>query len=426
LAEHDRPSLERTISVGGSALLSFNGLLGAAIFALPATLLADWGSFSPWLFLIVAVAALLVVVPFTLSAAAFTESGGPATYGLVFGRFAGFELGWIYYVAKLAGFGANLNVLADYVSRWWVAAGDGFGRIATILSTWTALTIINLFGMKRALAVLGGFTVLKALPLIAVAVAALFLFGPPPPPMMPNRTSSLEAGFLVIFYAFVGFENAVVPTGETKDPRSTLPRAVGLTILVTALLYFVVQLGFVTAFKGVELTSKAPIIDLGALVAGGVGAVVLTFAAICSLLGNLLSGSASTPRVTYAMGARGDLPAWFGAVSPRLHSPANSILFLGALVAVLAVSGSFVWLAVVSTLARMILYPITIAALPFAPNRPRVSGAYWLAGIAGILICVWGTTQANAEAWATLFALCVGGIVLFVVATKSVRRSRAT
>lgn len=276
MAEDDRQSLERTISVGGSALLSFNGLLGAAIFALPATLLADWGSFSPWLFLIVAVAALLVIVPFTLSAAAFTESGGPATYGRVFGRFTGFELGWIYYVAKLAGFAANLNVLADYVARWWAGAGDGIGRIATTLVAWTALMAVNLFGMRRALAVLGGFTLLKALPLLVVAVAALFLFGPPPAPILPSDTSSLEAGFLVIFYAFVGFENAVVPTGETKDPSSTLPRAVGLTILVTALLYFVVQLGFVTAFDGTKMTSKAPIIDLGAMVAGAIGVVVLT------------------------------------------------------------------------------------------------------------------------------------------------------
>ena len=421
LAEHERPSLERTINVGGSALLSFNGAVGAAIFALPATLLVDWGAFSPWLFLIVATAALLVIIPFTRSAAAFTESGGPATYGLVFGRLAGFELGWIYYVAKAAAFAASLNVLADYVARWWAGAGEGLGRILTILAAWAALTVVNLFGMKRALAFLSGFTLLKTLPLVLIAIGALVLFGPPPAPTLPSQTGSVEAGFLVIFYAFVGFENAVVPTGETKQPSSTLPRAVGLTILLTALLYFLVQLGFVTAFQTTAPPSSAPMIDLGAAVAGQLGAIALTLAAVCSLMGNLLGGAASTPRVTYAMGVRGDLPAWFGAVSPTLKSPANSIVFLSVIVAVLAVSGSFVWLAVVSTLARLILYPITIAALPLAPNRPPLKTIHWVSGAAGIAICLWGMTQANADAWLTLLALSVGGIMLFGLATVGSR-----
>jgi amino acid transporter len=423
LTEPESASLERTITVGGSALLSFNGAVGAAIFALPATLLVDWGTFSPWLFLIVAVAALLVIVPFTRSAAAFTESGGPATYGLVFGRFAGFELGWIYYVARAAASAASLNVLADYLARWWPAAGEGAGRIVTILAVWVAIIIVNLLGMKRALTILSGFTVLKALPLVLVGVAAIALFGPPPLPVVPDQGTSIEAGFLVIFYAFVGFENAVVPTGETKDPRSTLPRAVDLTILATALLYFVVQLGFVTAFPKAAPTSNAPIIDLGALVAGPAGAVILTLAAICSLVGNVLGNSASTPRVTYAMGIRGDLPAWFGVVSPKLQSPANSILFLGAIVAVLAVSGSFVWLAVVSTLARLILYPVAIAALPLAPNRAPLKAIHWLSGAAGILICIWGMTQASAQAWLTLLALAAGGILLFGIATIGAKRA---
>ncbi len=411
--------------MGGSALLSFNGVVGAAIFALPATLLVDWGTFSPWLFLIVAVAALLVIIPFTRSAAAFTESGGPATYGLVFGRLAGFELGWIYYVAKVAGAAANLNVLADYLARWWSVAGDSLGRIAVILAAWTALILVNLFGMKRALAFLSGFTVLKALPLVAVAIAALVLFWPPPVPMVSHGTGSLEAGFLVVFYAFVGFENSVVPTGETKEPASTLPRAVGLTILVSAVLYFVVQLGYVSAFHQSSSASKAPLLDLGALIAGQVGAAVLTLAAICSLLGNLLGNSASTPRVTYAMGVRGDLPLWFGAVSAKLKSPANSIFFLGVIVAALAISGSFVWLAVVATLARMIIYPLTIAALPLTPGRPPLRTLHWVTGAAGIAICLWGMTQADATAWLTLLALSILGVVLYWFATRAADRAAA-
>ena len=426
MAVQGRPTLERTIGLGGSALISFNGVVGAGIFALPAALLVDWGSFSPWLFLLVAVSALLVIIPFTRSAAVFTESGGPATYGLVFGRFTGFELGWIYYVSRVVGLAANVNVLADYLSRWWGGAAGGIGRTGTILAVWAGLTLINVFGMRRTLVFLSGFTFLKALPLALMAIAALFMFWPPPAPVLPTQTSAVEAGFLVVFYAFVGFENAVIPAGETKDPRSTLPRAIGLTILLTAALYFVVQLGFVAVFRDAPPGSSAPLIDFGHLVAGQFGAVLLTLAAICSLLGNLLGGSASAPRVTFAMGSRGDLPAWFGNVNVRLNSPANSIVFLSAVVALLAISGSFVWLAVISTLARLIVYTATIAALPLAPHHPPVRTIHWLSGGAGIAICLWGMTQARLDSWLAMAALSLVGVLLFgLTAAGRSRRRRA-
>jgi amino acid transporter len=416
------PRLERTIGLGGSALLSFNGAVGAAIFALPAALLVDWGPLSPWLFLVVGVAALLVVVPFTRTAAAFSESGGPATYGLVYGRLGAFQLGWIYYVARTAGFAANTNVFADYLGRWLPSAKDGVGRAATIISLCAFLALLNVLGMKRAIRVLGGFTVLKALPLIVAGIAAAILFWPPPTPVAPREIGAVETGFLIVFYAFVGFENAVVPTGETRNPAATLPRAIVLTTALTALLYFVVQFGFVSAFNDAPPESAAPLIDLGSSVAGQFGAVVLTLAALCSLLGNLLGVSASTPRVTYAMADRGDLPRWFAKINRRFESPANSILFLAVIVALLAISGSFVWLAIVSTLARMIIYPVTIAALPLLPERPRLSIWTWLSGAIGICICVWGATQADSLAWGTFAALAGAGLLLYYV--SAFRRAR--
>ena len=405
--------LPRRIGLGGAILLSFNGAVGAAIFALPATLAAEFGAWSPWLFPLVALASLLIVVPFARSVAAFPESGGPATYGRAFGRFAGFELGWIYYIARAAAFAANANVLTAYLARWWIGADQGLGRALILLAVPLVLAAANIAGVRRALGLLGGLTFLKTLPLVITAVAALALFGPLPAPGPLPPVSEAEAALLVVFYAFVGFENAVVPAGETRDSARTLPRAILLTIAATAALYLLVQLAFVVTFPSGGADEKAPLIDLGLRVAGPSGAAVLTLAAISSLFGNLHGIMASTPRVTHAMAARGDLPSWFGRVSARFETPANSILFLALLTAALAVSGSFVWLAVVSTLARMIVYAATIAALPRAPGRPRVTGFHWISGAVGILICILAASQADGAAWATLGALAVAGILLY-------------
>ena len=158
------PRLERRIGVAGAILLAFNGAVGAGIFALPGTLAADFGSFAPWLFPIVALGSMLIVWPFARSVAAFPESGGPATYGRVFGRLPGFELGWIYYVSRAAAFAANANVLTSYVARWWAGADEGILRVALLVGVTLVLAAANIAGVRRSLRLLGGLTFLKALP----------------------------------------------------------------------------------------------------------------------------------------------------------------------------------------------------------------------------------------------------------------------
>jgi len=411
--------LERRIGLAGAILLSFNGVLGGAIFALPATLAADFGSFSPWLFPLVAVASLLIIVPFARSAGAFPESGGPAAYGAVFGRFVGFELGWIYYVARTAAFAANANVLTAYVARWWTGADEGVGRAVLLLSVCAILAAINIAGLKRALAVLGGLTILKTVPLVVAALAVLALTIPWPAPGPMPELSRLEAGVLLVFYAFVGFENVVVPAGETKRPGTVLPRAIFVTIALTTLLYFLVQLAFVSALPGGASDDKAPLIDLGSWLAGPAGAVILTLAAISSLTGNLHGIMTSTSRVTSALGERGDLPRWFARVHPRFVTPANSIAFLAVFAAALALVGTYVWLAVISVLARLIVYAVTIAALPRAPGRGTVPRWHYALGTAGIALCAWASMQVEWEAWRTLGLLALAGAALYAFASRS-------
>lgn len=419
----DAPRLARRIGLGGALMLAFNGAIGASIFALPATLAADFGTLAPWLFPLVGAAFLLIAVPFARSVAAFPDNGGPATYGRVFGRLAGFELGWVYYVARAAAFAANLNVLIAYLARWWTGADSGVLRLAIMLATVALLTAINIAGVQRAMRLLGGLTLLKTVPLLVVAVVALALAGIPAPGPLP-RLGEAEAGVLLVFYAFVGFENAAVTAGETQRPERTLPRALLGTIATVALLYFLVQLAFVAMFpNGLAAGDSAPLLALGERVFGPAGALLLGAAAVASLAGNLHGNMAATPRVTFAMAERRELPQWLARVHPRFATPAASILFFAALVALLAVSGSFVWLAVVSTLARMIVYAATILALPRAPLRPaRLGPGHWLWAAAGILVCALAATQADAAAWLTLAGLAAAGLLLFLV---TARRSAA-
>lgn len=132
-----------------------------------------------------------------------------------------------------------------------------------------------------------------------------------------------------------------------------------------------------------------------------------------------MSSMTSTPRVTYALARDGLLPGWFGRVTARWATPANSILFMAAAGAVLALSGSFVWLAVVSTLARLVVYSACLAALPGVERGAgRRTGLAAAAAAPGLLVCFWAAAQSNWPSWRMLLALLAAGLLLYALARR--------
>jgi APA family basic amino acid/polyamine antiporter len=166
----------------------------------------------------------------------------------------------------------------------------------------------------------------------------------------------------------------------------------------------------------------APLAAFAERLVGPIGALLLTATALASVAGNISGSMTSTPRATYALAHQGSLPRWFGAISRRFATPANSILFMGLAGAGLALTGSFVWLAVVSTLARLIVYAASIAALPRA-GKPGAVG--YLLIVAALLVCLWAALQSTGLAWARLAALAAVGVLLYAVARRQARSSSA-
>lgn len=419
----DRPALRRDIGFRNSAFLSFNGIVGAGIFALPATLHAQFGAFSPWLFPIFGLLVLIVALPFARLAALVPTSGGPAAYAGVFGPFAAFQVGWLYYVARATALAANANVFATYAGALAPPLASPGGRAALIAALIGGITWLNMVGVKRAVRLLDALTLLKALPIIGLAVWGLIAFGDrvPAPAPVPD-VAGVSAAALLILYAFIGFENLLVPAGETERPERTIPRALLITVGGTAALYFLVQLAYVTVMPPGG-KPDAPLVAFATILAGAAGALVISLAALFSVAGNISGTVTSTPRVTYALAEAGALPAWFGSVNARWATPANSILFMGVLGTTLALSGSFVWLAVVSTLARMIVFSVSFAALPAAERQAgKGVGLRVLAMmLPALAICLWAAAQSEWRSWAMLAALLALGCGLYGAAKLSRR-----
>jgi len=413
-----RPSTRREVGIWGAALLALNGMIGAAIFGLPGKLDAAVGSFAPWLLLIAGLGIMPVAFCYADLAGRFDKSGGPQLYAsAAFGPFVGFQAGWMLYAARAAALAANANVLAAYAGALWPPLNGPL----TIIVTVGAITLINIIGIRRAVDTLGGMTMLKLAPLILIGALGLLL-APIPTPTLPDF-SAVEGVALAALYAFVGFEAATIPAGETRDPKRAIPRALLLTVAGVTLLYVVVQLAYSASGIG---ESDAPLADLAASQLGPAGALLLGVTAIISVLANQLSAVTSISRITSSFADQGLLPRWFGNISPRFATPSNSILAVGGIGLALALTGTFVTLAVISTVSRLFAYLACIAAIPrldFLAGKLRWGRGVLLPAVSAAL-CLWAVSHSRSDEWQAFAAFLLVGMFLYSLARWS-RRAAA-
>lgn len=419
MKNHD--SLERDISRLGFAAIALNGVIGAGIFALPAVAAARSGNFSPWLFLFCAVLIMSVVLCFSRAASFVSDTGGPIQYaGKAFGPFAGFQTGWLTYIGRLAAIGANVKLMVIYAGWFWAPLESGLAHNLVVTLVFVLLAASNVVGVRRSMTVVYLFSALKLAPLLLLVIVG---FSHLRPDLLVQtglpEISTFGETVLVLLYAFVGFESAVVLAGEARDPRRDIPRALTITVLTITVFYFLIQWLSISTLPDLA-NSKTPLADVAAVVLGTSGAALLTFGAVFSIGGNCSASILSAPRMTYAMARMGSLPQWFCQVHPRYHTPVNSILFYAVLGLILSLSGSFVWLAVVSTLARLLSYILSVAALPVlektmqpTEDQFRLPGGYLIPAVA-LILCLWLVTFASITAWLTTAAFFTLGTVLYL------------
>ena len=422
--------LARDIGFYGFAFIVLNGMIGAGIFALPSRIAANAGVLSPWLFLVVGALFILLVLSFAELASYFRGTGGQVLYvNYAFGRVAGFSTGWLLYISKIMAFAANVNVMATYLGLLVPWVGEGVGKIVLLAVFCGFLTIANVLGVKDGVRTMGVLTVFKLAPLLLLIVlGAKYIQGDVIIPADFPVIEHFGATILLIVYAFLGFESSLVTAGETARPRRNIPRALIFTIVATALFYFLITLVYVAVLPqgGVD---KSTLVDLGQALAGPVGAILITLAAVFSVASNLSVSVITTPRLTLAMAEHDSLPAWFGRIHQKFATPHNSIIFYGVVVFIFAASGSFAFLAIAASLSRLLTYLACVAAVPvvrkkssaeMAEHAFRLPFGYTIPLI-GAIICIWMISQAELKSWLMLGALLAAGLCLFAVARPSLQ-----
>jgi APA family basic amino acid/polyamine antiporter len=424
-------SLRRDIGFFGASFLVLNAMIGAGIFALPGKVAVNAGLLSPWLFLVVGLMFLSVVLTFAELASYYEKTGGPVIYATeAFGPLAGFSTGWAIYLARMTAFAANANVMAIYLGSLSDFFASDIAR-GTIISVVTiGLTWANLLGVKDGVRTMGVFTFLKVTPLFLLVLMGLqHVTGSTLIPAAPFFVEELGSTTLLLIYAYVGFETIAVTAGETSQPRSTLPKALVGTVIGTGMLYFLIVLVFVSVIPA-DQYANATLIDVGRALAGPGGAFAITLAAVFSIGGNLAGSMIAAPRLIFSLAENRLLPQWFGHVHAKYATPDRCILIMGGMALVLALTGSFVKLAIASSVARLLGYIICIASLPAIRRNAsdevrkkayRLKGGYSIPIIA-LAICVWLLMQSKAESWIAVSILIAIGMFFYWIEKRTALR----
>ena len=196
-------SLLRGLSRRDIVALTLNNIVGAGIFTMPAALVAGAGDWSVGV-LLLTIALVAVMALCTIEVASrYDVTGGPMYYaGAAFGPSAGFVVGWLWYLSRLAGFGAIATIMLDYSAGLWPALGTTAVRTLTITVFIGAIASVNVRGIVQGALTTNILTVLKGLPLILLAVAGLWFGGSASAPSEgPSNLGAL--GGAAVNYAFI-------------------------------------------------------------------------------------------------------------------------------------------------------------------------------------------------------------------------------
>ena len=395
-----------------------NGVIGSAIFGLPAVLAATTGSLSPLAVLAAALGIGLIVLCFAEVGSRFREHGGVYLYSrTAYGPLVGYEVGWLLIWTRVLSFAANLNLFVLYLGELWPLVSEGAPRALVMVALAATVAIVNIIGVRGAARAVDLFTIAKLAPLALLIVLGLPQIGTETIAGQAVADPDWTEAVLVMMFAFGGFESALLPAGEMRDPKRDIGFALLVGLAVITAVYVLVQV-VVVGVVAHAADAKAPLAVALGILLGPAGLVLASVAAMVSVYGWTTGATLAQPRVMHAMAERGELPRALAWMHPRFRTPAVAIAVFAALGLALALAGSFAQNVTFAAIVRLVYYALTCAALPILRRQGGEPPGFRLRcgpviAVLAIGFCLWLLSTRSFEQLWILAMLIVAGLPFY-------------
>ncbi|MHA1554951.1 MAG: APC family permease [Alphaproteobacteria bacterium] len=373
-------ALKRTL---GIPLLVFYGLgvtVGAGIFALIGDILRLAGDQAPLAFVIAGGIAGATALTYSVLARRYPRAAGEAIYARAgFGPLAGRLAGLGVALTGIVSSGVIAIAFAGYVSSL-----TGLPTPLLTIAVLVALGALACIGIRASITFAALITVLEIGTLVVIAIGGLPLLADselwarvltlPVDRLAFDMTIAAAA---IAFFAFIGFEDIVNMAEEARDPERILGPAIGLTLLITIILYVTITTIAVAVPDRAAITgSEAPLADLFAITTGLPAAPIAVMAAL-AMVNGILVQIVMVSRVLYGMANEGLIPRWFAAVAPRTRTPARATVFVTVMVGVLALTAPLLALAQLTGYITLTVFTLINLSLWRIAGRESWTGRKW-------------------------------------------------
>ena len=361
------PALRRDLGLIDAVGIGFGAIVGAGIFVVTGVAAGIAGPAFLLGLLIAGVAATANALSSAQLAATYPQSGGTYEYGYqVLHPWAGFAAGWMFLASKISAAGTVALGLSGYLD----ALVPGLHPRVIAVGAIVLFTALNYFGVRRSSQ--------ANLVIVAISLAALLIFVVVGAtsfrvgnlrPFAPAGWRGVMESAAILFFAYTGYARVATLGEEVRDPRSTIPKAILITIVGAALLYFAVATVAAGAVGAANMAnSPAPLW----LAAQGFPvpwvAVVVAVGGVTAMLGVILSQLLGLSRMAFAMARRRDLPSFLESIHPRFAVPGRAVLVIGAVAATVAATGTLRGVASAAAFTILVYYGIAnLAALRMDP-----------------------------------------------------------
>jgi APA family basic amino acid/polyamine antiporter len=422
----------KALGIWSCTALVIGNIVGSGVFLLPASL-APYGIFAVVAWVLTAAGAVALALTFARLSRALPRAGGPYAYTrAAYGEFAGFWIAWGYWICLWTGVAAIAVAFGSYL-KVFIPALDGnpvLCGVASLAAVWL-LAFVNELGLRSASLVQIVTTIVKLLPLVAIATVGIAWadFSRIAAPIAGDISpfGAVSSAATLALWAFLGLESATIPAEAVDRPERTIPRATVLGTLVCAVVYIASTVVLMGALpREVLASSQAPFADAARVMWGewayyavGLGAVVSCFGALNGWI--LVAGQFPT-----AVARDGLFPSRFATLSPR-GVPTFSIVTAALLVTIMlalnysganSLASIFNFAILLSTLATLIPYvfcalaPVLLprAGIAMPPTRVR---DHITMGIA-FIYSVWAIYGAGAQTALLGFLFMLAGIPVYV------------
>jgi basic amino acid/polyamine antiporter, APA family len=390
-----RPGLVRAISRWSLVALAVNSILGSGIFGLPSAVAGFIGAASPAAMLLAGCGMAVIVACYAELASQFSTSGGTYLYlRHAFGRLVGVQVGWLTLLGRLTACAASVNLLVLYLGEFWPGATQPAARFLIIGLFIATLAAVNYRGVAGGARVSSAALVGKLAALGVVCLAGVIYLATHAhaavPPVRAAAGDWLNAMLLLLF-AYGGYEAALNPMAEAKDPRRDAVFALFVALIIITGVYSLLQY-IVIGVLADPAHSSRPLADAARILMGPRGAALVAVGALVSIYGYLSANLLTGPRGMFALAERGDLPRSFAAVHPRFHTPHLSIVVFALLLWGFSQFASFSWNVTLSAVARLFYYGGVCVAVPVLRRRQPGEAAWRVPGglvlpVLGVLMC---------------------------------------